>query len=229
MKYRVVMQPDEMACGIACLSTICAYYGIKNLSLAEIRNFAKTDRDGNSIYSLRKAAEKLNLETKAYECSKKALLSDKVNYPMIVHTLLQGIYNHYMVLFEVNEKKVILGDPANGQVEMTWQEFEKIWTKRIILLKPTENFSETKKYKRSYKIIINLILKFKKELIITAIFTGVISAASAVTATFYSNLIDKVLPRKSFRIISKININCCRCFFLNSTIKFNKTKIYNKI
>ena len=201
MKYRVVMQPDEKACGISCLSTICAYYGIKNVSLAIIRNFAQTDREGNTIYSLRKAAEKLNLDTKAFECSKKSLLSDKVNYPMIVHTLLQGMYNHYMVLFEANEKKVVLGDPANGQVEMKWEEFEKIWTKRIILLKPTENFAETKQYKRSYKTIINLILKFKKQLIITAIFTGVISATSAVTAQFYSNLIDKVLPRKPFRVI----------------------------
>lgn len=201
MKYRVVMQPDEMACGISCLSTICAYYGVKNVSLAVIRNFAQTDREGNTIYSLRKAAEKLNLDTKAFECSKKALLSDKVNYPMIVHTLLQGMYNHYMVLFEANEKRVVLGDPANGQVEMKWEEFEKMWTKRIILLKPTENFSETKQYKRSYKTIINIIIKFKKHLIITAVFTGIITATSAVTAQFYSNLIDKVLPRKSFRVI----------------------------
>lgn len=26
MKYNVVRQPDQMACGIACLATICAYY-----------------------------------------------------------------------------------------------------------------------------------------------------------------------------------------------------------
>ena len=113
MRYKVVRQPDEMACGIACLSTICAFYGIKNVSLSIIRNFAQTDRDGNTIYSLIKAAEKLNLEAKAFKCNEKTLLSNKVSYPMIVHTLVEGIYNHYMVLFEVNNKRVILGDPAN--------------------------------------------------------------------------------------------------------------------
>lgn len=113
MKYKVVRQPDEMACGISCLSTICAFYGIKNVSLSVIRNFAQTDRDGNTIYSLRKAAEKLNLDSKAFKCNKKTLLSNKINFPIIVHTLVDGIYNHYMVLFEANEKKVILGDPAN--------------------------------------------------------------------------------------------------------------------
>lgn len=112
MKYRVVRQPDEMACGIACLSTICAFYGIKNVSLSIIRNFAQTDRDGNTVFSLIKAAEKLNLEAKAYKCNRKTLLSDKIKYPVIVHTYAEGIYNHYMVIFEVNQKRVVLGDPA---------------------------------------------------------------------------------------------------------------------
>ncbi len=112
MRYKVIRQTDEMGCGVACLAMICAYYGVKDISLSIIRNFAQTDRDGNSIYSLIKAGEKLNLESKAYKFNKKALLSNNVNYPMIVHTLIDGIYNHYMVLFEVNDKGVILGDPA---------------------------------------------------------------------------------------------------------------------
>ena len=182
MKYRVVLQPDEMNCGVACLSMICAFHGVKNLSLATIRNFAQTDRDGNSIYSLTKAAEKLNMKSKAYACTKEDLLSDEVTYPMIVHTLVNGLYNHYQVLFEVDSKKVTLGDPASGLVTMTWEEFEKIWTKKVIMFWPTENFHENVKYKRSNKIIMNLIWKFKKELIITAVFTAIISGISAVSA-----------------------------------------------
>ena len=70
MKYKIVKQPDEMNCGVACLSMICAYYGMTNMSLAVIRNFAQTDRDGNSIYSLRIAAEKLHMDSEAYEAEK---------------------------------------------------------------------------------------------------------------------------------------------------------------
>ena len=136
MKYKIVLQPDETNCGVACLSMICAYYGIKNMSLSIIRNFAQTDREGNSIYSITKAAEKLNMKSKAYACTKEDLLSDRVKYPMIVHTLVQGLYNHYQVLFEANEKRVTLGDPANGLVTLTWNEFDKIWTKKIIMFWP---------------------------------------------------------------------------------------------
>ena len=67
MGYKIVRQPDEMNCGVACLSMICAYYGVDKMSLAIIREFAKTDRDGNSMYSLKIAAEKLHLKSKAYK------------------------------------------------------------------------------------------------------------------------------------------------------------------
>lgn len=245
MKYRVVLQPDEMNCGVACLSMICAYHGVKNLSLSIIRNFAQTDRDGNSIYSITKAAEKLNMKSKAYACTKEDLLSDEVTYPMIVHTLVNGMYNHYQVLFEVNEKKVTLGDPANGLVTMTWDEFDKIWTKKVIMFWPTENFHENVKYKRNNKMLIGLIWKFKKELIITAIFTGVISGISAISTQFYSYLIDKIVPNYDLGLLIKAILVVSGIFLLTVqlnlmkqkfSIRFNKkldkeliVKIYDRI
>lgn len=224
MKYRVVLQPDEMNCGVACLSMICAYHGVKNLSLSIIRNFAQTDRDGNSIYSLTKAAEKLNMKSKAFACTKEDLLSDEVTYPMIVHTLVNGMYNHYQVLFEANEKKVTLGDPANGLVTMTWDEFDKIWTKKIILFWPTENFHENVKYKRNNKMLIGLIWKFKKELIITAIFTGVISGISAVSTQFYSYLLDKIVPNYDLNLLIKAILVVSGVFLLTVQLNLMKQK-----
>ena len=245
MKYKVYMQPDEMACGITCLATICAYYGVKNISISVIRNFAQTDREGNTIFSLKQAAEKLNMESKAFSCNKEALLSDKVKFPIIVHTLVDGMYNHYMVLFEADDEGVILGDPANGQVEMNWEDFDKIWTKRILTFTPTENFQENKKYKRNYKYIVNLIFQFKKQLIVMAIFTGVISGTSAITTQFYSYLIDNIVPENSLEMLVKSILGVCGIFLLTVqlnlmkqkySIKFNRemdkeliVKIYNRI
>lgn len=113
MKYKIVRQPDEMNCGVACLAMICAYYGVNKMSLAVIREFAKTDRDGNSMYSLKVAAQKLNMESKSYEATKEDVITKELKLPAIVHTLVDGKYQHYMVLFEANHKNVILGDPAN--------------------------------------------------------------------------------------------------------------------
>ena len=245
MKYKVILQPDEMLCGVTCLGMICAYHGVDNISLTTIRNFAQTDREGNTINSLCIAAEKLHMNAKGIKCVKKAILDKKVKLPMIVHTLVDGLYNHYMVLFEANNKRVILGDPAEGQIEMTWDDFEKIWTKKAITLEPTENFSENKKYKRNYKFLINLIIKFKKQIIIMAVFTGVISGIGMVSTWFYSYLLDSILPDNKLKLLLVSIAGVCGVFLLTIeinvmkekfNIKFNKAldkelvvNIYNRI
>lgn len=128
---------------------------------------------------------------------------------------------------------------------MNWEDFDKIWTKRILILSPTENFKETKKYKRNYKTIINLIFQFKKELIIMAIFTAVISGVSAITTQFYSYLIDNIVPNNNLELLLKSILVICGVLLLTVqlnlmkqkfSIKFNKAldkeliiKIYNRI
>lgn len=224
MKYKVIRQPDEMECGVACLAMIITAHGIKNISLAAIRNFAQTDREGNSIYSLVVAAEKLHMKASAFSCTKKTLLTDKVKYPMIVHTVVDGQYNHYMVLFEANKRGVILGDPARGLIQLEWKDFEEIWTKRIIMLEPTENFDENNKYKRDYKMIINLILKFKKQLIILAIFTGIITGISAISTQFYAYLLDTIVPNNNLELLLKAILLVCGIFFLTAELNLLKRK-----
>lgn len=245
MKYKIVKQPDEMNCGVACLAMICAYHGVDKMSLAVIREFAKTDREGNSIYSLKVAGEKLNMITKAYSAEKEELYKEPIKKPIIVHTIADGLYQHYMVLFEANEKKVVLGDPATGLVTMKMEDFEKIWTGKLITFEPTEFFMENKKYKRDFKIIIKLILKYKKYLIGLAILSAIISAISIVTSRFYQYLIDDVLPDNNLKLLAQLLLVTSGIYIftvvmnwikLKVTIKFNKSldkeliiNIYNRI
>lgn len=228
MKHKVLIQTDEMLCGVTCLGMICSYYGVDNVSLTTIRNFAQTDREGNTIASLCIAAEKLHMNAKGIKCTKKAILDKKVKLPIIVHTLVDGLYNHYMVLFEANDKKVVLGDPAQGQIEITWDEFEKIWTNRAIMLEPTENFSENKKYKKNYKFLIDLIIKFKKQIIIMAIFTGIITGISMVSTWFYSYLIDSILPDNKIKMMFLAIAGVTGIFLLTIELNVMKEKFYVK-
>ena len=231
MKYKYIQQPDEMSCGITCLAMICAHYGIDNVSLTVIRNFAKTDRDGNSIKSLCIAAEKLNLKALGIKCSKQALLEKKVKFPLIVHTSLNGLYNHYMVLYATNEKEVILGDPASEITTMKWEEFEKIWSNKAIALEPTEHFSETKKYRKDYSFLISLLKKFKKEILLTPVFTGIISGVSMISTWFYSYLIDSIIPDNRLKMLLVMTLGLIGIYLLTAqlnimkqrfSIKFNK-------
>lgn len=245
MRYKIVKQPDEMNCGVACLAMICAYYGVDRMSLAVIREFAKTDRDGNSMYSLKVAAEKLHMKCKGYMSTKEDILNKELKLPAIVHTLVDGKYQHYMVLFEANKKNVILGDPANGQITMKWDDFQKIWTGQVMVFSPTENFMENKKYRRDYKMIISLIYRHKKYLIGLSVISAIISAISMVTSRFYSFLIDNVIPDNNLKLLVQLILFTAGIYIfttsmswikLKLSIKFNKSldkeliiNIYNRI
>lgn len=245
MKYKIVKQPDEKNCGVACLAMICAYYGIDNISLAVIRDFAKTDREGNSMFSLKIAAEKLHLKSEAYEADKKDLLSKDIKFPAIIHTIVDGLYQHYMVIFKADNKSVILGDPANGQITMKWENFLNIWTGEVMTFEVGENFQENKKYKKNCKFIISIILKHKKYLIALFIVSAIISGISILTAGAYSYLVDRVIPDNNLKLLFQLILVTIGIYIftvvinaikLKLTIKFNKKldkeliiNIYNRI
>lgn len=55
-------QLDEMDCGVACLAMILKQYGSR-VSLAYLRNLAKTDLEGTTALGLVRAAQALNFDT----------------------------------------------------------------------------------------------------------------------------------------------------------------------
>ena len=89
---------------------------------------------------------------------------------------------------------------------------------------PTENFHENVKYKRNNKMLIGLIWKYKKELIITAIFTGVISGISAISTQFYSYLIDKIVPNYDLSLLIKAILVISGIFLLTVQLNLMKQK-----
>ena len=225
MKYKIYKQPDEKNCGVACLAMICAYYGVENISLAVIREFAKTDREGNSMYSLKLAGEKLNLETDAFFATKEDLLNSNVNFPIIVHTVIDGYKQHYIVVFEANENTVVIGDPSEGKQVMKWDKFNEIWTSEILTFKPIENFKEIKKYKRTYKLIFDLILKFKKHLIFLIILSAIISGISVVAASFYSFFIDTIIPQYKLNLLWQMVLIIIGIYIFTVAVDWIKLKV----
>ena len=63
-RYRLVTQIDERDCGVVALATVARQYG-SDISLAHLRELAKTDREGTTARGLVEAAKKLDFETRA--------------------------------------------------------------------------------------------------------------------------------------------------------------------
>ena len=52
---------------------------------------------------------------------------------------------HYIVVYEITRKQVIVADPAIGQRTLSHAEFKANWTGYTLLLQPTAMLKDTKR------------------------------------------------------------------------------------
>ena len=120
-KYACVRQHDIKDCGAACLATIARHYGLK-MPISRIREAAGTDRHGTSAYGLIKAAEKLGFTAKGVRGDREAFFSE-FPLPAIAHVVVDGTLLHYVVVYRISPKQIIVADPAKGIVRYEPDEF----------------------------------------------------------------------------------------------------------
>lgn len=176
------VQADTKDCGATCLKIIAKYYG-RIFNIQTLRDVSETTREGSTLLSLSEGAEKLGFKTLGARLSFKQLLEAPM--PSILH----WNKNHYVVLYEIREKKVKISDPAFGLVEYSREEFIRHWIGNnadeateegvVLLLEPTRVFfhsNENYEEQQSFSLwgLSNYLFKYKSFVIQLAIglFTG---------------------------------------------------------
>ena len=121
-----IKQHDITDCGAACLASICLSYGLK-ISIAPIRQYAFTDKEGTTVKGLIEACEKLGLTGKGVMAEPEAL--DIVSMPVIAHVIVRQVLTHFVVIYKVSKGNVTYMDPADGEYHTeTIETFKKTWT-----------------------------------------------------------------------------------------------------
>lgn len=133
-KVPVVMQLEALECGAAALAMVMAYYG-KWVPLERVRADCGVSRDGSNAKNIYLAAENYGFEVSALKTAPEALQKEG-KFPCIIHWNM----NHFVVLDGFKGKWVYLNDPAQGEVKITWEEFDKSFTGIAIIPVPSENF-----------------------------------------------------------------------------------------
>ncbi|MEL6164988.1 MAG: cysteine peptidase family C39 domain-containing protein, partial [Cyanobacteria bacterium J06628_3] len=136
-QYPFYAQQSASDCGCACLVMIARYWG-KRLAVNRVRDIANVSRSGASLRSLAAAAESIGFASKPVKASFDKLMQQSL--PAIVHW--EG--KHYIVVYEITPKHVIVCDPAIGQRKISYGEFNDKWTGYALLLQPTVGLKEVK-------------------------------------------------------------------------------------
>jgi len=188
MRYPIILQHDATDCGPAVLAMIAAHYN-KRVSIAKLRDFAGTDQRGTNLAGLSAAAEQVGFLPRAVRGAHEAL--KQVPLPAVAHWK-EGNRNHFVVLYKVSQRKIVIGDPAVGLRKLTTDAFLKSWTGVLLLLAPTPRLRGFIPSKSSFSRLCSLLLPHHR-LFLDALLAAVLMTILGLTSSFFIQaLVDYV-------------------------------------
>ncbi|AUT03723.1 peptidase C39 [Nostoc sp. CENA543] len=198
-RYPFYAQQSGSDCGAACLVMISRYWG-KRFSVNRMRDIANVDRNGASLRGLSVAAESIGFSTRPVKASLDQLA--KQNLPAIAHW--EG--KHYIVVYEITSKHVIVADPAIGQISLTHREFKANWTGYALLLQPTAMLKDAKESSTPFWQFFELLKPYSLvmfEVLVASIF---IQIFGLITPLFTQLILDRVVVQRSELTLTAVGI-----------------------
>jgi subfamily B ATP-binding cassette protein HlyB/CyaB len=189
-RYPFFAQQSASDCGAACLVTISRYWG-KKFSINRVRDIANVDANGTSLRGLSAAAESVGFSTRPVKASLDQLA--KQTLPAIAHW--EG--KHYIVVYEITKKTVIVADPAIGQLTLTHREFLAKWTGYTLLLQPTFLFKEAKETTTPFWQFFELVKPYRLVLAEVFVASLLIQIFGLITPIFTQIILDRVVVQRS--------------------------------
>jgi len=197
--YPFFAQQSGSDCGAASLVMIGRYWG-QHLSANRVREIANISRDGASLRSLAAAAESVGFISRPVKATLDKLAQQTL--PAVAHW--EG--KHYIVVYEITPKKVIVCDPAIGQRSFTHDEFKAKWTGYALLLQPTVKLKDSEGKSTGLWKYLELIKPHWKILAEIFVASLVIQVFGLITPLFTQLLLDKVIVQGSIVTLNAVGL-----------------------
>ncbi len=216
-KNWIVKQRDVFDCGVCSLLSIINYYeGF--VPIEKLRIDTYTDKNGTTFYHLLKAARKYGFEGCGMQIKLDNLLLEDYKLPVIAQLVLKNQSTHFVVIYNINKSHVELMDPALGKVKLKLAEFDKIWTKNILMLYPIHKILKIKKNTNILELFIKII-PIEKKLVIKLIISSIGIAFFSIINGFYFKIMLNNL---------NINIKIFSLLIFSLFLIFTIFKVYFK-
>lgn len=191
----VVRQHDRSDCGPAALLSVLRFHG-GDVSLVRLRALARTDAKGTNLLSLLRAAEAVGFRARGATGSYDDL--EKERMPCIAHVVVDDRLLHYVVVYEIDRRGVVLGDPARGRVRVSRGEFEAMWKSRAVLLLEPGNDLTNEVPPHWFRWILAHFKKEEAWLVQSVVLGAVQTVLGLATALFVQWIIDRFIPGRDY-------------------------------
>jgi ATP-binding cassette, subfamily C, bacteriocin exporter len=199
-----IRQRDITDCGAACLASVAAHYRLL-LPVARIRQLAHTDQKGTNVLGLVEAAQKMGFQAKGVKGTPDSL--PKIPKPAIAHVVVKNGLHHYVVIYEVTDRYVLVMDPADGRLHRkTHEQFRAEWTGVLVLLLPDDGFqaanAKTSTWGRFWAL-----LRPHGAVMVQALFGAVIYTLLGLSTSIYvQKLVDNVLVDGNANLLNLLGV-----------------------
>ena len=220
-KYPFVSQDASKECGVACLSMLIKYYH-GYIGINELLEMTKTNKAGTTLYHLVNALNEIGFEAEGISCTYDDLMKKNIVLPCICNVIIDGSFKHFVVLYEISTKNVIIGDPAVGIRKLPKKSFEIIYNDALVLAIPKTTIPVINESK--YYNLFWIIKKNIKIVRVVILYSLIITILSIVSSFYFGSLVDNLNSLKKlllffFIIFFSINI-------IKIILDFLKNKLY---
>ncbi|WP_339386767.1 peptidase domain-containing ABC transporter [Vibrio caribbeanicus] len=208
-KVPIITQNQISECGLACLSMIATYHGLK-ASIQSFRHNLLIGSHGLSLKELMDISGKVGFTSRPVQCEISEMKELKL--PCIVHWGM----DHFVVLTQVKNNSVTIHDPAIGKTTLTIAEVGDMFTGIALELMPNNNFKkndirETLKINQLWEKITGI----KVALLSLFMLSLTLQSFSIISPYYMQWVIDKVLISNDQNLLVILAIG----FFLIAVIK----------
>ncbi|MBE6160779.1 MAG: peptidase domain-containing ABC transporter [Firmicutes bacterium] len=206
-KFQVVKQRDFKDCGPACILSILKYYG-GYVPLEKIRSDCFTDNSGTTAFHMVNTLTKYGFDSYGAKIAFDKLNEKNLVLPVIAHLCLENGLNHYVVIYKITKKFVIVMDPSKGIVKFELEKFKKVFTNVIIVCYLKSTYIANYK-KNSLVKSITKIIKSEKSLVIKIMLFGLFNVIFTIITGFYFKVcFNNVDDNKLLKILFIIFFFC---------------------
>lgn len=177
---KIIRQRDWKDCGVCSLASIIEFYGGK-VSLEQLRLDTKTTKDGATALNIINASKKYGFDAMGLRISS----LEEINIlPAIAHMNLKNGMNHFVVIYKITSKKVILMDPKKGKVVIDKKDFYEEWSKVVLVFYPHQKIPVLKN-DNTLLSIFGKILFMEKNLIFLIVIVTTLLTIFTIAGGYY--------------------------------------------
>jgi HlyB family type I secretion system ABC transporter len=205
-RYTCVRQGGESDCGAAALATIALHYR-RPIALEHLRDLTGTDRIGANLLGLLQAAESLGFSAKGVKGSYDSI--PHIPLPAIAHVKTKEGLGHFVVLYRVHQRGVVVADPACGVQRLSQEEFSQRWSGYLLLVVPNPQASPagTRNHPispwRRFLSLLHAHTPVLVEAFCCALFMTILGVS---TSYFIQHLVDSVLVRHEAPLLNALGV-----------------------